>query len=132
MSRRGACIDEVGCIRSSQAHAEQKLGKPADRMKDTPGGPYSDPNQQFFGVELRGIEPRSEPCKGPVLPFNYGPVTDMTTAVSPLVIPTRTANTSTRTQSSRPVTLKFVVKLAPPTGATTPEFAIKRLRDSRT
>jgi hypothetical protein len=32
--------------------------------------------------------PRSEPCKGPVLPLNYGPVTDMTTTVSPLVIPT--------------------------------------------
>ena len=39
-------------------------------------------------VEPRGIEPRSEPCKGPVLPLNYGPVTDMTATVSPLVIPT--------------------------------------------
>lgn len=24
-------------------------------------------------VELRGIEPRSEPCKSPVLPLNYSP-----------------------------------------------------------
>jgi hypothetical protein len=32
-------------------------------------------------VEPRGIEPRSEPCKGPVLPLNYGPVVDMTATV---------------------------------------------------
>ena len=36
-------------------------------------------------VELRGIEPRSEPCKGPVLPLNYGPVTALTTPPSAIV-----------------------------------------------
>ena len=38
-------------------------------------------------VESRGIEPRSEPCKGPVLPLNYDPVVNMTVTVTPQVRP---------------------------------------------
>ncbi len=32
-------------------------------------------------------EPRSEPCKGPVLPLNYGPVAYMTVTANPQVMP---------------------------------------------
>lgn len=50
-------------------------------------------------VEPRGIEPRFEPCKGPVLPLNYGPIVDMAATVSPQVKPSFVASPPDKTRT---------------------------------
>lgn len=51
---------------------------PNPRQAVNPEDQVLGPQELAKFVESRGIEPRSEPCKGPVLPLNYDPVVDMT------------------------------------------------------
>lgn len=54
---------------------------------NAPGAPRGEQSDNMPKVESRGIEPRSEPCKGPVLPLNYDPVVDMTMTEYPQFTP---------------------------------------------